>query len=159
MTIQEKQEKGMEQEHAKSRTNSPYEAFVFDDKIVLKFLGGKEGSNLHKKILEERQQLLDKLFDGTISPEEENMLCFVRYLLHKKEEEENRLDRLAELVVNYEKCLEGIENLREKLERVASAHQKENKKDGKTKCNRRLKIDEKDNHCSSSKLWPLESNG
>jgi hypothetical protein len=70
-------------------------------------------------LLKERQRLLDKKLDGTISIRESNQLEYVRWSLGRVEDAKNgeALDRLEEHVNRYEDFLLKMEEFKALLER------------------------------------------
>ena len=72
----------------------------------------------HKQLLDERQTLLDKKFEGTITRREENRLQYVRWSLDRIEDAKygHTLDVLEGRVREYEQFLSGVNSLRSQLE-------------------------------------------
>jgi hypothetical protein len=68
-------------------------------------------------LLRERQQLLDKEFEGTITREEAIHLTYIRWSLSRIEDARygEALDRLESWVVEYERFGEKLERLRNDL--------------------------------------------
>jgi hypothetical protein len=79
----------------------------------------------HQDLLRERQALLSKQFDGTITKSERNRLTYVRWSLDRIEDAKygEHLDRLDAVVSGYEQLLSAITNLDTRL----SAQVKPNK--------------------------------
>jgi hypothetical protein len=86
----------------------------------------------HKSLLDERQALLDKKLDGTITRWEENRLEYVRWSLDRIEDAKYGyvLDELENRIHAYEQFLSEIDNLRAQLEQHTrtSKHQKQRKR-------------------------------
>src|SRR5690348_12842808 len=63
-------------------------------------------------LLSERQTLLDKKFDGKITPSEENRLAFVRWSIDRIQSarSEFALEELEHLVDRYEELLTGLDS-------------------------------------------------
>jgi hypothetical protein len=72
----------------------------------------------HESLLEERQSLLDAVFEGTATRKDERRLEYVRWSLDRIEDAKHgeHLDRLEEVVVRYEHFLSDLQALREQLE-------------------------------------------
>src|SRR5689334_14128005 len=71
----------------------------------------------HKALLGERQALLDKEFDGTISPKEKNRLKYVRWTLDRIDDARYGagLERLEAMVEHYERFSADIEAFQAEL--------------------------------------------
>jgi hypothetical protein len=67
----------------------------------------------YQALLDERQSLLDKKFDGTMSKREENRLTYVRWSLDRIEDAKSgiMLDRLEEWVSRYEQFRDFVGHL------------------------------------------------
>jgi hypothetical protein len=74
----------------------------------------------HKKLLDERQMLLDKEFSGNISIAERNRLEYVRWSLDRIDDAKfgPELDRLQSLASQYERFQEDMERFQVELERL-----------------------------------------
>jgi hypothetical protein len=73
-------------------------------------------------LLAERQMLLDKVFDGSITRKESNRLEYVRWSLDRIEDAKHGLamDRLESVVSSYEKFVEDIGGLKEQLDTLST---------------------------------------
>jgi hypothetical protein len=74
----------------------------------------------HSHLLQERQVLLDKLFDGTIGRKEEHRLRYVRWSLDRIEDARygSALDMLSDEVRLYENLVAEIGNFRSEVMRI-----------------------------------------
>lgn len=73
----------------------------------------------HKEWLSERQKLLDKKFDATITPRELNRLEYVRWSLDRIDDAKNgaALDAIEDKLSQYEQFLKDVEALYANLNR------------------------------------------
>ncbi len=69
------------------------------------------------ELLHERQHLVDKELDGTITKKEANRLAYVRWSLDRIEDARHggALDTLESFVVQYEQLVKEIDNLQSQL--------------------------------------------
>jgi len=72
-----------------------------------------------REFLEERQRLLDKEFDGTISRREANRLTYINWTLDRITDARHgaELDELEAQISRYERFAEDVRGLREDLGR------------------------------------------
>lgn len=72
----------------------------------------------HGHLLRERQTLLDKKLDGTITKQELNKLEYIRWSLDRIEDAKYgyQLDQLESFVQQYESFTEGLASLKQQLE-------------------------------------------
>jgi hypothetical protein len=77
----------------------------------------------HRQLLLERQQLLDKELSGTMTPEEENRLAYVRWSLDRVDDARygDGLDKLETIVQQYERFQRDIEKFHAELERLSKS--------------------------------------
>jgi hypothetical protein len=71
----------------------------------------------HKSLLDERQRLLDKSFDGSIANRERNRLAYIRWSLDRIEDARygHALDRLDDAVAAYERFSADLSDLHQQL--------------------------------------------
>lgn len=71
----------------------------------------------HKKLLAERQQLLDKELSGSITTQQKNRLAYVRWSLDRVDDARygDGLDKLENIVRQYERFHDDIEKFRAEL--------------------------------------------
>ena len=72
----------------------------------------------HKALLKERAALLDRLFDDTITRQEENRLAYVRWSLDRIEDAKYgaNLDLIESAISKYEQFAKDLEGLRKDLQ-------------------------------------------
>lgn len=71
----------------------------------------------HRRLLAERQSLLDKKFAGTMERRDETRLAYVRWSLDRIEDAKHgsHFDRLEEVVLRYERFLADLEDLKSQI--------------------------------------------
>jgi hypothetical protein len=91
-----------------------------------------------ENLLNERQALLDKKFDGTMTRRDENRLEYVRWSLGRIQDARSgpSLDALESMVGTYEGFLAGMRNFESQLNDAVKTH-KENNRNASRRVNKR----------------------
>ncbi|MGC1407942.1 MAG: hypothetical protein WA864_03215 [Acetobacteraceae bacterium] len=82
------------------------------------------------RLLRERQVLLDKLFDGTISRREQHRLKYVRWSLDRIEDAKHgaALDMLSDQVAVYERFVADLADFKDEVMQIARKSSKRERK-------------------------------